>query len=288
MTAIFRKELGGYFRGMLGYLFTAFMLIVAGIYTMAYHLSGAYSNFAYVLDSVSFLFVIAVPVLSMRTFAEERKQKTDQLLYALPVPMSGVVLGKYLAMVAVLAVPVAILALYPLILSQFGSVSLPTAYGALVAFFLLGAALLSVGLFLSSLTDSQVASAVMTLVAMLVIYLMNGLADFVSSEASASLMALPVLALVFAVLLYLLSKNPIVALGAAALIVGGLCGAYVMDASLFEGLFAEIMNGLSVFDRFYGFVGGIFDWKAVVYDLSVIAVFLFLTVQSMEKRRWSE
>ena len=288
MTAILWRELGAYFKGMLGYLFTAFVLIFAGIYTMAYHLSGAYSNFAYVLDAITFIYMIAVPILSMRTFAEERRQKTDQLLYALPVPMSGVVMGKYLAMVAVLAVPVAILCLYPLILSQFGAVSLPTAYGALFAFFLLGAALLSVGLFISSLTDSQVAAAVMTLVAMLILYLMSGLADFVSTEASASLMALIVLALIFAFILYILSKNPIVSLAVAAVLIGGLMGAYAMDSSMFEGLFADIMNGLSVFERFYGFVGGVFDVKAVVYDLSMIAVFLFLTVQSMEKRRWSE
>lgn len=288
MTAILWRELGAYFKGMLGYLFTAFVLIFAGIYTMAYHLSGAYSNFAYVLDAITFIYMIAVPILSMRTFAEERRQKTDQLLYALPVPMSGVVMGKYLAMVAVLAVPVAILCLYPLILSQFGAVSLPTAYGALFAFFLLGAALLSVGLFISSLTDSQVAAAVMTLVAMLILYLMSGLADFVSTEASASLMALIVLALIFAFILYILSKNPIVSLAVAVVLIGGLMGAYAMDSSMFEGLFADIMNGLSVFERFYGFVGGVFDVKAMVYDLSMIAVFLFLTVQSMEKRRWSE
>ena len=288
MMAIFRRELGAYFRGMLGYLFAAFVLIFAGIYTMAYHLSGAYSNFAYVLDAISFIYLIAVPILSMRTFAEERRQKTDQLLYALPVPMSGVVMGKYLAMVAVLAVPMLILTLYPLILTQFGSVSLPTAYGAIFAFFLLGAALLSVGLFISSLTESQVAAAVMTLMAMLVIFLMSGLADFVSSEASASLMALMLAALIFALVLYALSRNPIVSLAVAAVLVGGLLGTYAVDSSLFEGLFAEIMTSLSVFDRFYGFVNGVFDWKAVVYDLSMIAVFLFVTVQSMEKRRWSE
>lgn len=288
MTAVYQRELGSYFKGMLGYLFTAFVLIFAGIYTMAYNLSGAYANFAYVLDAISFIYMIAVPILSMRTFAEERRQKTDQLLYALPISMSSVVAGKYLAMVTVLLVPMGIMALYPLILSQFGAVSLPTAYGALLAFFMLGASLLSVGLFISSLTDNQVASAVMTLVAVLLLYFLSGLASFVSSEASASLMALCVLVGIFALVLYALSKNPIVAFGVGVAGVGALMGWYSVDSSAFEGLFGTIMTQLSVFDRFYGFIDGVFDLKAIVYYASMVAVFLFLTVQSMEKRRWNE
>lgn len=288
MIAVYRKELGSYWRGMLGYLFTAFVLIFAGIYTMAYNLSGAYANFAYVLDAISFIYLIAVPILSMRTFAEERRQKTDQLLYALPISMSGVVIGKYLAMLTVLAAPTLIMALYPLILMQFGTVPLSTAYGTLAAFFLLGACLLSVGLLISSVTENQVAAAVITLITVLILYFMKGLAEFVSTEASASLMALCLLVVIFAVALYLLCKNPIVASGVAAVGVGALIAGYAANSSAFEGLFAGIMTQLSVFDRFYGFVNGVFDLTAVVYDGSIIAVFLFLTVQAMEKRRWSE
>ena len=288
MTAIYQKELNSYFRGMLGYLFTVFVLIFAGIYTMAYNLSGAYSNFAYVLDAISFIYLIAVPILSMRTFAEERKQKTDQLLYAMPVPMSSVVMGKYLAMVTVLLIPMGILCVYPLILTQFGTISLGTAYGSIFAFFMLGAYLLSVGLFISSLTDNQVASAVMTLVAVLLLFFMSGLASFVSSEASASLMALIIVSLIFAFVLYVLSKNPIVAAGVGIVCIGALMGYYAFEPAVFEGLFGEIMTQLSVFDRFYGFIDGVFDLKAIIYYASMIAVFLFLTVQSMEKRRWSE
>ncbi len=288
MMAIYQKELNSYFKGMMGYLFTAFVLIFAGIYTMAYNLSGMYARFEYVLDAISFIYLIGVPILTMRSFAEERRQKTDQLLYALPVSMSAVVMGKYLAMVTVLAVPVAIMGLYPLILSQFGAVSLPTAYGALLAFFMLGACLLSVGLFISSMTENQVASAVLTLVAVLLLFFMGSLAEFVSGEAAASLMALCALVLVFAVILYVFSKNPIVAFAVAIAGMGALIGSYAFDSAAFEGLFASIMAQLSVFDRFYGFIGGVFDLTAIVYYVSMIAVFLFLTVQAMEKRRWSE
>ena len=196
MIAVFRRELNGYFKSMMGYLFSAFVLIFAGIYTMVYNLSGYTAHFERVLSSISFLYLIAVPILTMRSVAEEKKQKTDQLLYSLPISLSSVVVGKYLAMLVVLLVPTAIMGLYPLILSQFGTVLLQTAYGALEGFFLLGACLLSIGLFVSSVTENQVAAAVITLVVMLVLYFMSGLASYVSTAASASLTALIIVAAV--------------------------------------------------------------------------------------------
>lgn len=288
MIAVFQRELSSYFKGIMGYLFSAFLLIFAGIYTMAYNLSGYYANFEYVLDSISFIYLIAVPILTMRSVAEEKKQRTDQLLYSLPLRLSDVIIGKYLAMLAVLAVPTAIMALYPLILSQFGTVSFAAAYGTLIGFFMLGATLIAMGLFISSVTESQVAAAVITLVAALVFYLMGGLASFISSAASASLMALCVLVVVLAIVFYIVAKNSIVSILIAVLGVGGLYIWYAADSSAFSGLFADIMNQLSVFDRFYTFVNGVFDLTAIVYYLSITCVFLFLAVQALEKRRWSE
>lgn len=288
MIAVFRREVGSYFRGVLGYLLAAFLLVFAGIYCMAYNLSGYYANFEYVLSGIGFIYLIAVPIISMRTVAEEKRQKTDQLLYSLPIRLSDVVMGKYLAMLVVLALPCLIMATYPLILSQFGTVSFTTAYGALTAFFLLGACLLSIGLFISSMTESQVAAAVITLVTMLLLYFMTSLASFISTDASASLSALTVLALVFAVVVYLLTKNPIVAVLVAGAGAFGLQMWYRADSGAFSGLFGKMLESISVFDRFSTFVDGVFDLTAVVYYLSIIGVFLFLTVQSMEKRRWGE
>lgn len=288
MIAVFRRELGSYFKGVLGYLLGAFLLVFAGIYTMAYNLSGYYSNFEYVLSGIGFIYLIAVPIISMRTLAEEKKQKTDQLLYSLPISLTGVVLGKYLAMLTVLALPVGIMALYPLVLSQFGTVSFAAAYGALLAFFLMGGCLLAIGLFISSVTDSQVAAAVITLLTMMLLYFMSSLASFVSTEGSASLTALTVLALVLAVVYYIMSKNAIVSVVVAAVLIGGLQVWYHIDSSAFSGLFGSMMSAISVFDRFDTFVNGVFDITSIVYYLSISGVMLFLTTQAMEKRRWSE
>lgn len=288
MIAILCKEVNGYFKGILGYLFTAFILIFAGIYTMAYNLSGYYANFEYVLDSISFIYLIAVPILSMRTVAEEKRQKTDQLLYSLPLSLTSVIVGKYLAMLVVLLVPVAIMALYPVVLSQFGTVSFATAYTGLAGFFMLGACLMSIGLFISSVSESQVASAVITLVVMLILYYADGLASFVSTTASTSLLALCIMVVIFAVVLYLLSRNSIVSMLVALGGIGLLIVGYAVDSSMFVGLFGDILTQLSLFDRFYTFISGLFDLTAVVYYGSIIVVFLFLSTQAMEKRRWSE
>ena len=140
------QELAQALENMMGYVFMAFILLFMGIYTSAINFKYGYADFSYVIKSASFMFLIAVPVLTMRVFAEERKQSTDQLLYSLPISVVSVVTGKYLAMVTLLALPMAVTAFYPLILGSFGTVSYATAYSSLFAFFLLGCALIAVGM----------------------------------------------------------------------------------------------------------------------------------------------
>lgn len=287
MTAIYQRELRSYFHGMTGYVFIAFLLVFAGIYTMFYNLSSGYPNFEYVLQAMTIIFLIAIPVLTMRVIAEERRQKTDQLLYTLPLGMTRVVLGKYLAMITVVAVPCVVMAFYPLLLSTFGTVSFPTAYGALVGFFLLSAALSAIGLLISSLTENQAVAAGVCFGVMLLLYFMSSLSSFVPSSAGASLGALLVTILVIAVLVRVFTKSSAAALLVGVLGEGCLLGAYFAASDAFAGLFGRVVDGLSVFTRFDTFAEGMFDWTAVIYYLSIIAVALFLAVQIMEKRRWS-
>ena len=288
MIAVWKHELKNYFHSLTAYIFGAFLLAFIGLGALRYNIQAAVSNFEFVLSYGCLIFVVIVPILTMRVIAEERRQKTDQLLYSLPIRLSSVVMGKYLAMLTVLAVPTLILCLYPLVLSQFGTINYATAYGAIIGFFLMGGCLLSIGLFISSATESQVSAAVVTLGTMLLLYFMSSLASFLPTDASSSLSALMVTAIVLAVILYLLTKNSFVSVLAGAVMIGGLYLWYQADSSVFSGLFAKIMEALSVFDRFDTFVEGVFDLNCVVYYLSITGVCLFLTVQSMEKRRWSE
>ena len=178
MRAVFRHELSSYFTGVTGYVFSAFLLLFTGIYTMVYNLQSASVHFEYVLGSMSFVFLIIVPILTMRVLAEERRQKTDQLLYSLPLTMTQVVLGKFAAMLVVFAVPMAVICLYPVVLSAYGNVYLPAAYGAIVGFFFLGMALLAIGMYISSVTESQAVAAGLCFVVMLVNYFLSDLAGF--------------------------------------------------------------------------------------------------------------
>ena len=272
---------------MTAYVFIAFLLVFSGIYTMIYNLNAGYPNFEYVLQAMSIIFLIAIPVLTMRVVAEERRQKTDQLLYALPLGMTRVVLGKYLAMLTVVAIPCAIMGLYPLLLSAFGSVFLPTAYGTLVGFFLLSATLAAIGLFISSLTENQAVAAGLCFGVMLLLFFMADLSDLVPDSTGASLAALLVTVLAAAGLVRLFTRSTPAALVVAIAGEAGLFVAYLTASDAFAGLFGKLADGLSVFERFYVFANGVFDLTAVLYFLSVIAVALFLAVQSMEKRRWS-
>ena len=288
MTAVFRHELSSYFKSVSGYVFGAFLLLFAGIYTTDINLNAGLTNFEYVLDYMCIIFLIIVPILTMRVVAEERRQRTDQLLYSLPLTMTEVVLGKYGALLVVFLAPMAVIGVYPLILSAFGNVYLPAAYSAWLGFFLLGAALLAIGMFISSLTESQAVAAGLCFVVMLVNYFITSLADFISTTAFASFAAFTVVILALAGIVWFMTRSGL-ASGVLALVLEAvLLFFYAGDTSAFEGLFPEVMENLSLFDQFYQFVNGVFDLRAVVYLLSVSGLFLFLTVQSLEKRRWSE
>ena len=177
MTAIYKRELKSYLTSMVGYLFIFFILVLTGIYFSAYQLSATYPKFEYTLSAITFAFLIGVPILTMRVLAEERKQKTDQLLLTAPVSVSGIVIGKYLALVTVFAVPMAVMCTYPLIMSKFGTVEFASAYTAVLGFFLLGCANIAIGVFMSALTESQVIAAVLTFVFLFAFYMMNGISS---------------------------------------------------------------------------------------------------------------
>ena len=287
MGAIFRHELRNYFHSLTAYVFGAFLLAVIGIGAMFYNLEAAVSNFEFVLSFASIIFVVIVPILTMRTLAEERRQRTDQLLYSLPITTTQVVLGKYLALLVVYLIPLAVISLYPLLFSRFGEVYLPTSYGSLFAFFLMGAALLAVGVFLSSLTDNQGFAAGIGIAAILLNYYSVSLAEYTSSTAMGSLIALYVIALLLGVVIRGLTRNENLAYGVAFVLIAALSVAYFVNSSAFEGLLPDIMTKLSLFRQFNSFVNGAFDLTAIVYYVSVMGFFLFLSVQSLEKRRYN-
>ena len=266
MIAVFRHELRGYFHSLTAYVFGAFLLAAVGLGALLYNLQAAVSNFEYVFDVGCLAFVVIVPILTMRVIAEERRQRTDQLLYALPITTTQVILGKYLALLVVFLIPLAIVSIYPLIFAQYGEVYLPTSYGSIFAFFVLGAALIAVGVFISSLTDNQGFAAGIGIAVILLNYYSVSLSESVSATSFGSILALAVLILLLGAVVQHLTRNKNLAWGVCMV----LC-----------------LTLLSLFERFYVFVNGVFDLTGIIYYLTVIVLFLFLSVQSLEKRRYN-
>ena len=287
MIAVFKHELSNYFHSMTAYIFGAFLLAFVGIGAMIYNIQQAVANFEYVLSFVSLVFVVIIPVLTMRVIAEERKQKTDQLLYSLPITTTQVVLGKYLALLVIYLIPLCIVAVYPLLFARYGEVYLLTSYGSIGAFFVMGAALIAVGTFLSSLTENQGFAAGIAIAVFLLNYYSVSLAEHISATAFGSAAALCVLSCLLGLLVRYLTKNEYLAYGTAVVLIAAVGITYFANSAVFEGLLPDIMKKLSLFERFYTFVSGVFDLTAIVYYVSVIAFFLFLAVQSLEKRRYN-
>lgn len=287
MSAVYKRELRSYFNGMTGPIFIAFLLLMCGIYVTALNFYSGYPGFEVALSSVVFIFLLIIPIITMRSFSEDMHNRTDQLLYSLPMKLSSVVMAKFAAMLTVLAVPVGVMCLYPIILSFYGTVNFSAAYGALLGFFALGSALIAIGMFLSSLTESQVIAAVLSFGVFILMYLMTGLSTLIPETAAASLIAYLLVAAAVSLILYSLTKNMTAALCTGGILALLLIAFYLVNASAFEGSFQNLLSALALFDRFNNFANGIFDITSLVYYISVAGLFVFFTVQSMEKKRWA-
>ncbi len=184
MIAIYKRELKSCLQSFIGFLFIGVILFFVGLYFTLYNLFSGYPYFSYPLSSVSFLFLLSVPILTMRILAEERKNKTDQLILTAPVSVGGIVMGKFLAMVTVFAIPIGIMCIYPLIMNHFGSIPMGEAYLSIFAFFLYGVASIAIGILISSITESQVIAAVISFAVLFLGYMMSGICALISTTGN--------------------------------------------------------------------------------------------------------
>ena len=288
MKAIYKRELASYFNSMIGWLFTAVLTVFVGIYFFVYNLFNGYPYFSMSLSYTLFVFMVIIAILTMRSMAEERRRKTAHLLLTAPVSVTGVVMGKYLAMLTVFAVPTAIACLCPLIIALNGSSFLLADYGTILAFFLLGAVEIAVGLLISALTESQLIAAVGTFGLLMVLYLWDGLVSFLPSDASGSLLGLLVILILVCILLNALSNNWKVTAGVLVVGAAVIIGFYIKDSSVFAGLLPDILGRFSLITAFDSFASDhVFDLRGILLYLSLSALLVFLTVQVVQKRRWN-
>lgn len=288
MIAIYKRELKSYFQSMIGYAFVAFVMLFTGIYFTAYNLQSGIPYFSYALTSTMLIFLVAVPVLTMKSFAEERKSKTDQLLLTAPVSVTGIVVGKFLAMVTVFLVPVLIDCLYPLVIKSQGSAYLKTDYAVILLYFLVGCAYIAIGMFLSALTESQIIAAVSTFAVLLVLYLWEGIIGFLPSAAKYNMVG--VLAILFAIgyVIYAFTKNWIISGGVAGIGVVASMITYFVKPEAYEGLLSNLLGKLAFSTVLTDVIdNNLFDISSLILCVSIVFLFVFLTVQMIQKRRWS-
>ena len=288
MRAIYERELKSYFYSMTGYVFIAFLTMFMGIYFMVYNMINGYPYFSYTLNSTLMILMIAVPILTMRSMADERRSRTDQMLLTSPVSLWGIIMGKYPSMITIFAVPMAIACLCPLIIKANGTAYLAEDYASILAFFLLGCVYIAIGLFISSLTESQLIAAAGTFGILLLLILWPGLLSFMPTTALGSLAGLLILWSLVCFVMYRLTSHVPLALGLEALGVMGLAGTYLVKQSLLEHAHTDILGKIVLTDVFNNIAGThILDIGGLVYYVSAAAILLFLTVQSTQKRRWS-
>ena len=287
MTAIFKREFKSCFTGMIGWVIAAVSLFFLGLYFTNRNLLYASSDFASVLYTMTMILLFLLPAISMRSFAEERKNKTDQLLLTSQVSIPAIVAGKFLAELAVFALPLAAAVVMPLLLQAFGTVSLVAAYSALLGYLLLGGACLAVGTWISALTENQILAYLATFGALLVAYLMNGIQTMFTTGNLLAFIVFMIVLLVASVLVSVICKR--LAAGAAVFCAGAvvLFVLFQLRPAWLLAAFNAVLSALALFEPFKDIVGGMFSIPAIVYYLSVMGLFLFLTGQALARRRWN-
>ena len=288
MLAIYKKELRQYFNSMIGFVFLAFFLVIIGIYTWAYNLSSGLGNFEVTLGGISFMYVLLVPILTMRIVAEENRQKTDQLLYTAPVSLTKIIVGKYLAVLTLFSCAFIPICIYPLIIHMYGTdVRLAPAYSSIIGFYLLGAATIAIGLFISSLTESQVIASVVSFITLLLTFLLSNITGMLPTEAVSQCVMIAVLWLVICLVFYHMMNNVTVLVMMAVIGEAAIWIIYAVKSSLYESLLTNILNTLALSTRFDDFSLGILNYDAIVYYVSIAFLFVFLTIQMIKKKRFN-
>jgi ABC-2 type transport system permease protein len=287
MIAILKRELANYFRTPLGYIFMGLFLLITGFFFSYGNLLSGNPYYTSFLGSILFIFLLAIPLLTMRLLSEDRRLRTDQLLLTTPIRVTDIVLGKFLAALTVYFITLLFTVLYAVVVGIFGEIVISEVVGAYIGILLLGSCFISIGVLISASTDNQVTSAFFTFFGLLFIWLIDLVKQVAPQELLAGILfaafaVLAVSAYLFMNTKSLLLSGLVAVLGAVAIVVG-----YLVDPAVFPPLIANVLDWFSLLDRFDDFTLGILALDAVVFYLSFTAVFLYMTVRLIEKRRWA-
>lgn len=287
MIAILKRELKSYFLTPIGYIYMGFFLLIAGVFFTFGNLFTRSSYFTSFLGGILFVYLFAIPLLTMRLFSEERRQKTDQLLLTSPVSIPEIVLGKFLAAFTVYLITLAVTVMYAVVVGVFGDLALWETVGSYIGFIFLGSCYIAVGIFISAGTENQLTSALVSFFSLLLVWLIDPISQSVPADLVAGIVFAAFLAAAVCLYLYVNTRNFYIVIAAAlfgALLITAL---YFIDKGLYIGFIRKFLNWFSLNKRYENFSMGMLKVDSLVYYLSFSGLFLFLTVRLIEKRRWN-
>ena len=287
MLAIMTRELRTYFQTPIGYIFMGLFLLVAGFFFTVGNLVSGSSYFTSFLQNILFIYLFAVPLLTMRSLSEERRQRTDQLLLTSPITVTDIVLGKFFAAFAVFLLTLVVTVLYAVVVGIFGDLAVWQTVGGYVGFALMGSSFIAVGILISAVSENQVTAAFFTFFALLLVWFLNLVKSVAPVDPVSSTIFAAALVAGLAAFFYLNTKSWI---GVAAVVVlgaGTIVLLHVVQPTVFDGLIAQVLDWFSLLERFDSFTLGLIEIEEVVFYLSFTSVFLFVTVRLIEKRRWA-
>ena len=287
MGAVYKKELRSSFTTMTGPVAIAVMLFIAGYMFRTYNLANGLSSVIYAVFNSSLIFYFVVPILSMRVFAEERRQRTDQMLFTAPVHLIEIILGKYLALVSVFAVPVLVLCTMPVALRPLGGSTPALDYAGILVFFLMGCAYLSVGMFISTLTENLIVSAILNILFVAVTMMIHNAYSMISGTVFTSMVFFVVLSILIGIAVYAMTGFYWLSLGVLTVLAAVSLILSYMESEFITGSAEKVLGILDFYSHFESFVYETFSLTDIVYFISAIAVGIVLTHTSIVRRRWN-
>ena len=287
MLAIFKREIKAYFLTPVGYLFMGLFLLLTGVFYFFDNLLSQRSQYSGFLGSVLLIFLFAIPLLTMRLFSEEKRQKTDQLLLTSPVSITGIVCGKFLAALAVYGATLIITVAYAVVIAVYGDLQTWETVGSYIGFLFLGACYISVGIFVSAITENQLTAALVTFFSLMFIWLIDPISQMVPSDTRTGIISSGVVLAALLLFLYLNTRNWVIVVG--TLVLGALTigGFYLFKQNVFFGFIQKFLGWFSLNRRYQAFTMGLLKFDALLYYASFSGLFLFLTIRLIEKRRWN-
>ena len=287
MKTMLTKEFKAYFTSPIGYVFLTFYLFIFGFYFSGINILNQSGDYSIIFQNLQILLILTIPLVTMRLLSEERKNRTDQLLLTAPIHVWEMVLGKYLSATLLLLLTLGLTLIHPIILMFLGDVPWPMVMSTYVGYFLLGATLISISLFISAHTENQIIAAIGSIGIFLVLLLIDNLSAFIPAQRVSYFIFVLIVIAIITLYIYLSIKDIYISLiiGFGLAIITSFT--YKLNGSIFDGLCTKVLQWFSLFTRYNNFSSGLFDIGSIVYYLSFIFIFLFLTNQSIEKRRWN-